>query len=202
MSLSNFIVAITGASGGIYGIRLVESLLPHCNELTLLMSDNAKLILQEESNLDWTGSEAEIEQKIRAHFKDKTNKIRYFDNRNFLVPSASGSSRNEAMVIVPCSVGTLSRIAQGNSNSLIERAADVILKEGKKLILVPRETPLNQIHLQNMLKLAQMGVQIVPACPGFYHQPKTIDDLVNFVVGKTLDNLGIQNTLYKRWKND
>jgi 4-hydroxy-3-polyprenylbenzoate decarboxylase len=199
--LSNYTVAITGASGCIYGVRLVESLLPHCNELNLLISNNGKLVLREELNLDWTGSETQTNQKIQNYFKDKDNKIRYHDNNNFYAPIASGSSRNEAMILAPCSVGTLSRIAHGNSNTLIERAADVVLKEKRRMILVLRETPLNQIHLQNMLKLAQIGVQVMPACPAFYHKPKTIEDIVNFVVGRILDGLNIHNNLFERWSN-
>jgi len=199
--LANYIVAITGASGSIYGVRLIEVLLPHSDELNLLSSNNGKSVLKEELNLNWQGNEAEINQKVRKYFNDQAEKIKYYHQDNFFSPLASGSSRNEAMIVIPCSMGSLARISQGYSANLIERAADVIIKERRKLILVPRETPLSQIHLANMLKLSQIGVDIVPAMPAFYNRPETIDDLVNFVVARVLDLLEIPPHLnsFPRW---
>ena len=186
-------VAMTGASGSIYGIRLIEELLSSGIHVSLVLSDAASLVIKEETSMDWAS-----EEHIKDHFKRKSG-LSYFSNKNFFSPLASGSSCPSTMVIAPCSMGTLGRIAGGISSNLIERAADVVLKEKGKLILLPRETPMNDIHLENMLKLSRMDAVIVPAMPGFYHNPKTIDDLINFVVGKLLDQIGIEHNLFKRW---
>lgn len=191
-----YAVGITGASGAIYGVRLTQELLKRDAKVHLVITEAAWQVFQEE--LGWDAESKE--SLIAKHFQQMgAGELHYHGLREFSAPIASGSYRADAMVIVPCSMGTLSGIAQGASGNLLERAADVMLKEGKKLVLVPRETPLNAIHLENMLKLSRLGAKIVPAMPGFYHKPKTLDDLVDFVVGKTLDTLGAPHALFKRW---
>ena len=202
MSERHVVLAITGASGAVYGLRLGEELLRAGVRMSLLVSSAGSMVLQEECGLDWHGDRAAVAGKICAYFSGRCtprHMTAYYDENDFLAPVASGSNAPDAMVICPCSMGTLSRIAAGNSGNLLERCADVVLKERRTLVLVPRETPLNEIHLENMLKLARMGARIVPAMPAFYSRPRSVDDLVNFVVGKTLDAMGIGNDLYKRW---
>ena len=180
------IIAITGASGAIYGIRLLEILSDRQDiETYLVISPPAEEIIKVETDYD------------PSYVKSLAT--RYFDSNDLTAPIASGSFLFDAMVIIPCSMKTLSAIAHGYSSNLITRAAEVTLKEKRKLILVPRETPLSAIHLENMLKLAKIGVVILPACPGFYHLPKKITDLIDFIVGKVLDQLDIEHDLYKRW---
>lgn len=191
-------MAITGASGSIYGLKLTECLLKADKRVNLLISSPGLTVIKHETEIDWHGNEASLNRQIREHFK-AGDELCYYDNANFFSPIASGSSGRSAMVIAPCSMGTLGRIAGGMSSNLIERGADVILKERGKLILLPREMPLNDIHLENMLKLSRMGVHIAPAMPGFYHGPKSIDDLVDFVVGKLLDQLGVNHELFEKW---
>ncbi len=197
-----FVVAITGASGVIYGEKLIEVLLA-CNcEVKLLVTEAAKDILAHELKLVLKGSQEEIESQLKSHFglnlTDKT--LEYIDCENFNSPICSGSYRVDGMIVCPCSMATLASIASGISSNLLERAADVTLKEKRPLIIVPRETPLNQIQLENMLKLSRAGASIVPAMPAFYQQPKDIEDLVLFVVGRVLDLLKIEHNLYKRWE--
>lgn len=191
-------VAMTGASGSVYGIRLTECLLKAGREVNLLISDPGFLVIREETGLDWKGDEGFVNDKIREHF-GADNELRYFDISNLFSPLASGSSGRGPMIVIPCSMGTLGRIAGGMSFNLIERAADVVLKEGGSLIIVPRETPLNTIHLENMLKLSRAGARIVPPMPGFYHKPETMGDLVDFVVGKVMDQVGVEHELVRRW---
>ena len=199
MTVKDYItVAITGASGAIYGLRLVEDLLKSERNVNLLISDPGFIVIKEETGIEWLGDEAALNGKIREHF-ETGEQLNYYDNKNFFSPIASGSSGRTAMVICPCSMGTLGRIAGGMSSNLIERAADVTLKERGTLIIVPRETPLNDIHLENMLKLSRMDARIVPAMPGFYHKPKKLDDVVDFVVGKVLDQVGVEHDLFERW---
>jgi 4-hydroxy-3-polyprenylbenzoate decarboxylase len=192
-------VAITGASGAIYALRLIEELLAADCRLSLLVSSSGFTVLKEETGLDWSGDLATVNRLSREYFKVAAEELTYYDERDFFSPLASGSAAPEALIVAPCSMGTLGRIAAGLSGNLLERAADVMLKEGKPLLLLPRETPLSAIHLENMLKLARLGVRIIPAMPGFYGQPQTMDDLVNFVVGKLLDQLGVAHSLFKRW---
>lgn len=180
------IVAITGASGVIYGKRLLEVLRGKSIETHLIVSQTSKKVIKHE--LDAAPSDVEN----LANYVYETN--------DWDSPVVSGSFKTDGMVIIPCSMKTLAGIAHGYSDNVILRAADVTLKEKRKLILVPRETPLNAIHLRNMLELAQNGVCIVPAMPAYYHKPKRIEDLVSFVVGKVLDILGIEHALYKRWQ--
>jgi 4-hydroxy-3-polyprenylbenzoate decarboxylase len=202
--LAAYIVALTGASGAIYGIRLVEELLERGDDVELIISPSAFLILEEELALKLKGSD--VEKAVGRYFKKRGLKagagrgtLLYIPYDDITSPLASGSALRHAMVICPCSMGTLARVASGISGNLIERAADCVLKEKGRLVLVPRETPLSPIHLENMLKLARMGVTILPAMPGFYHHPGTVDEMVDFVVGKVLDTLGIENDLFKRW---
>ncbi|MDI6707649.1 MAG: UbiX family flavin prenyltransferase [Candidatus Thermoplasmatota archaeon] len=177
------VVGITGASGVIYGIRLLENLKA---EKHLIISENAKKLLEYE-----TGYELKEAIKLAEH---------YYENEDLFAKISSGSFKFDALIIVPCSTSTFSKIANGIADNLITRAASVCLKERKKLIIVPRETPLSTIHLQNLAKLSQEGAVILPAMSAFYHKPKRIDDLVNFVVGRILDALGIEHKLYKRWQ--
>jgi 4-hydroxy-3-polyprenylbenzoate decarboxylase len=207
-----YTVAITGASGSIYGVRLLTYLLKKKHTVYLTVTKEGGLILKEEAGLDWKEdqiekemkpqkeTEKEIEKKIRRDLKIKEANLHCFREDNLSASIASGSAKVDAMIVIPCSMKSLSGIACGYANNLVERAADVMLKERRTLILVPREMPLNSIHLRNMLVLSEMGVKIIPAMPAFYSHPETMDDLVNFVVGKVLDSLGIENNLFRRWQ--
>ncbi|GAA4709061.1 UbiX family flavin prenyltransferase [Brevibacillus fulvus] len=189
-------VGITGASGAVYGVRLVQELL-RCGHLVHLMITEAGWqVFRDELGWETDNREQLIKEKLQRDFPGQ---LHYWTLRDFSCPAASGSYRCDGMAVVPCSMGTLSGLAHAASGNLLERCADVMLKEGRKLVLVPRETPLHAIHLENMLKLAQTGARIVPAMPGFYHQPETMDDLINFVVGKVLDSLDIDHALFRRW---
>jgi len=199
MSGRHLVLAITGASGAIYGVRLCQELLQVEVRVTLLISRNGFLVLQEELGLDWCGSETELQARLQQYFHSHGSQLVYHGADNLQAPVASGSSAPDGMVICPCSMGTLARVANGNSGNLIERCADVMLKERRPLVLVPRETPLSDIHLENMLRLSRMGARMVPAMPAFYHQPASVAELVGFMAGKIMDSLGIANTLYKRW---
>lgn len=183
--MKRIILAITGASGVIYGIRLLEQLNKATVETHLVMSEAAKKTMQ----LETTVSPAELAGQ--ANFS--------YCNDDLAAPPASGSFLHQGMVVAPCSMKTLSAIAHGYANSLITRAADVAIKERRKLILLVRETPLSPIHLENMLKLARLGVMIMPPVPAFYHHPQTIEDLVTQMIGRVMDHLGIDNNLVKRW---
>ncbi|MGO9614089.1 MAG: UbiX family flavin prenyltransferase [Dissulfurispiraceae bacterium] len=191
--MRRYILAITGASGSIFGVRLLEELLKH-GEVHLTISTNTFPIIKDETGRDWA---TETEKVIRKELR--TQKLFFYKDSHMEAPIASGSFKTDGMLVVPCSMKTLSGIANGYANNLIERAADVVLKEGRVLLLSPREMPFSAIHLENMLKLARLGVTIAPPVPAFYHNPKTIDDMVNFVVGKLLDSLGIEHKLFKRW---
>jgi len=179
------VVAITGASGAIYGKRLLEVLRNKKVDTHLVISKAAEKVIEHE--LETTKPSLE---KLADHV---------YDVDDLTAPILSGSFKTDGMIIIPCSMKTVAGIAHGYSDNLILRAADVTLKEGRKLILVPRETPLNVIHLRNMLELAKQGVTIIPAMPAFYHKPKKIDALVNYVIGKVLDCLGIEHKLFMRW---
>lgn len=198
MTAHRIFMAITGASGSIYGIRLMEELVQRGFPLTVSTSESGQLVCRDETGLDLSGDPLDATAQLCKHLGVKLG-VEVIAPDNLFVAAASGSAGPDAMVICPCSMGTLARIAAGISGNLIERAADVMIKERRPLLLVPRETPLSGIHLENMLKLSRLGVSIIPAMPGFYHQPHSIDDLVNFVVGKVLDQLDIANDLYKRW---
>jgi 4-hydroxy-3-polyprenylbenzoate decarboxylase len=200
--MGTYTIAITGASGSIYGVGLLQYLLKKRHKAYLTITREGGLILKEEVGYDWQGhqKEIEIEKRIKNDLKLKEANLHYFNEDNLFAPISSGSAKTEAMIVIPCSMKTLSGIAHGYTNNLVERAADVTIKEGRTLILVPRESPLNSIHLRNMLILSEMGVKIIPAMPAFYSHPRNIDDLVDFVVGKVLDSLGVQNNLFKRWE--
>jgi 4-hydroxy-3-polyprenylbenzoate decarboxylase len=196
------VLALTGASGAIYGLRLGQALLVDGVRLTVLISSAGFAVLKQETGLDWQGGREDVLGHLRDYFQASASRLDYYADNDFLAPVASGSRAPDAMVVCPCSMGTLSRIAAGNSGTLLERVADVALKERRSLVAVPRETPLSEIHLENMLKLARMGVRLVPAMPAFYHNPRSIDEMVDFVVGKVLDSLGVANTIYRRWGED
>lgn len=190
--MKKMVIGITGASGSIYAVRLIEELLQRGIHLHIICTDNGRKVMKYETSLDIAEWVQELAKKY-AHIK--------LDDINDLFSTvASGSSRFDAAVILPCSMATLAEISSGLAKNLLGRAADVALKENRQLIIVPRETPLNAIHLENMLKLSRLGVAILPAMPGFYHQPQTMDDLVNFVVGKVLDYLAIDNQLFRKWE--
>lgn len=182
------IVGISGASGAIYGYRLIEYLHKNQHEIHAVISDPGWEVLEYECG---------ISQEMIC------NKVTYlYDSSNIGATIASGSFKTDAMVIVPCSMKTLGTIAHGIADNLLSRAADVALKEGRKLVLVPRETPLNAIHLENMLKLSRLGVRILPACPGFYHRPETLEDVIDMLVGKICDSMGINHDLFHPWSGN
>lgn len=190
-----WVVGITGASGSVYGVRLTEVLLEQGYPVHLVVSNAGWRVLGEE--LGWNA--ARREQALVDQFGGLPGKLTYHPIADIGATIASGSYQVEGMVIVPCSMGTLSSVASGASDNLMTRAADVMLKEGRPLVLVPRETPLHAIHLENMLKLARLGVKMIPAMPAFYFHPETIGDLVDFQVGKILDSLRIEHRLFTRW---
>lgn len=196
--MSNIVVGVTGASGSIYGLRLVEELLRAKKPVTVLLTTAGRQVVAFETGLKTSDNPQECLVQLKDYF-NAGDSLNHYGQNDFFVPVASGSSAPDAVVICPCSMGTLGRIAAGLSDNLLERVADVALKENKKLLLVPRETPFNQLHLENLLRLSRVGAQILPAMPGFYQKPKTIADLVNFVVGKIMDNLGVEHQLFKRW---
>ncbi len=195
----HIVSAITGASGAIYGLRLCGELLSGGNNLDILISDAGFAVLKTETGLDWKGTEDEVSSRVRRYFGVQDGRVRYYEKDNLMAPIASGSAAPDAMVVCPCSMGALARIAMGNSGNLLERCADVMLKERRSLVLVPRETPLSEIHLENMLRLARMGARIVPAMPAFYHAPAAVEEMVDFVVGKAMDSLGVPHRLFRAW---
>ncbi len=195
-------LAFTGASGAQYGLRLLECLLRAGERVYLMVSAPAQVVISMETDLKLPGRPAEIQRVLSEQYDAQEGQLQVFGREEWTAPVASGSSVPRAMVVCPCTTGTLSSIACGASNNLIDRAADVILKEGRKLILVPRETPFSVIHLENMLKLARMGVCILPPNPGFYDRPSSIDDLVDFVVARILDQLDIEHAVSTRWGQD
>jgi len=191
------VVAITGASGAPYAVRLLEALVAAEREVQLIVSSHGLRLLQTETEIR---SVAELRERVGAARWDRH--ITVFDDNDRGASPASGSALNAGMVICPCSMGTLSAIAVGASRSLVERAADVALKERRPLLLVPRETPLSAIHLENMLRVTRAGAIVMPASPGFYLRPSSVDDLVNFIVARVLDHLGVPHRLVSRWGSD
>lgn len=192
-------LAITGASGSAYALRLIECLVAANYQIYLLCSSAAKVVFDTEVGLKVPASPEKASQYFIEKYQAKPEQIIVFGKEQWFSPVASGSAAPKTMIVCPCSTGTLAAIAHGMSDNLIERAADVVIKERGQLILVPRETPFSTIHLQNMLSLSQNGVTIMPAAPGFYHNPKSIEDLIDFMVGRILDHLGIEQTLMPRW---
>jgi 4-hydroxy-3-polyprenylbenzoate decarboxylase len=188
------VVAITGASGAPYAVRLLEALTQAARAVQLIVSSHGLRLMSTEMDI---GSVEQLRARIGDAAWDRC--VTAFDDGDRGAAPASGSARNAGMVICPCSMGTLSAIAAGSSRSLVERAADVALKERRRLILVPRETPLSAIHLENMLRVTRAGAVVLPAAPGFYHRPTRIDDLVDFIVARVLDHLDVRHTLVPRW---
>ena len=195
-------VAFTGASGLPYGVRLVECLLQAGHRVWLLYSQVAQIVARQEMDWNLPARPAEVEAELSARFGSAPGQLRVFGREEWFAPPASGSNPPDAMVVCPCSMGSLAAIAAGLASTLIERAADVAIKEGRKLVIVPRETPFSVLHLENMLRLARMGVVILPANPGFYHHPQSVGDLVDFVVARILDQLGVAHALMPRWGED
>ena len=192
-------LAITGASGFQYGWRLLGCLLAAGCEVHLLVSRAARVVAATEADLKIPAAPTRLQQMVAQHFGAYPGVVCTYGEEDWFSPMASGSAAPESMVICPCSTGTLSAIATGASNNLLERAADVVLKERGTLILVPRETPLATIHLEHMLALSRQGVVILPAAPGFYHGPQGVDDLIDFIVARILKQLGLAQNLVPRW---
>lgn len=195
-------LAITGASGAPYALRLLECLLEAGCNVWLMISEAAQVVLPLETGLQVPSRAADAEVLLSERFGAGPGQLRVFGRRQWLAPVASGSSPPRAMVVCPCSTGTLSAIANGVSDNLIERAADVVLKEQRRLILLLRETPLSPVHLENMLRLARLGVVVMPASPGFYHRPERVEDLVDFMVARILDHLQVAHRLGRRWGDE
>ncbi|HEY2027278.1 MAG TPA: flavin prenyltransferase UbiX [Gemmatimonadaceae bacterium] len=188
------VFAITGASGAPYAVRLLQQLLVSGQRVQLIVSRHGLRLLEAETEVR---SVEDLRIVVGAERFDRL--VTPFDDDDRGAPPASGSARNRGMVICPCSMGTISAISQGTSRSLVERAADVALKERRQLVLVPRETPYSAIHLENMLRVTRAGAVVLPASPGFYHRPQSIEELVDFVVARVLDQLGIEHAVGKRW---
>jgi len=192
-------VAFTGASGIQYGLRLVECLLATDRRVYLMVSQAAQVVVNMETDLKLPGRPDEIESYLSAHFSARPGQLQVFGRQQWTAPVASGSNPPEAVVICPCTTGTLASVANGICDDLIDRAADVALKERRKLILVVRETPFSNIHLENMLRLSRAGAVIMPANPGFYFRPQSVSEIVDFMVARVLDHLDVPHTLSERW---
>lgn len=192
-------LAFTGASGLPYGFRLLECLLHAGVNVQLIYSQAAQVVARQEMNLTLPGRAAEAQAELSARYQARPDQLRVYALQEWFAPLASGSNPPDAYVICPCTMGTLAKVAAGMADDLICRAADVVLKEGRKLIIVPRESPFSVIHLENMLRLARAGAVIVPPSPGFYEHPQSVADLVDFVVARILDQLRVPHTLGKRW---
>ncbi len=195
-------LAITGASGSKYGLRLLRCLLESGTRVYLMVSQAGQVVLRMEADMDVPARPADAERYFAERFRTRPGQLRVFGHRQWTAPVASGTNPPDAMVVCPCTTGTLATIASGMCRDLIDRAADVVLKEQRKLILVVRETPFSTIHLENMLRLARAGALIMPANPGFYFNPQTIDELVDFMVARVLDHLEIPHGLTQRWGKD
>jgi 4-hydroxy-3-polyprenylbenzoate decarboxylase len=196
MTTRRLVVAITGASGAPYAIRFLQEAVRHYEEIYVALSDQALQVISLETGREVSSRNLSAQTLIGID----TPVLRFVNKKDYFSPPASGSFRHDGMVIVPCSMGTAGRIANGISDDLITRAADVCLKERRKLILVPRETPFNLIHLRNLTQLAEAGATILPAAPGFYHCPKSVEDVVDFLVARILQQLGIEQGLLPQWQ--
>lgn len=192
-------LALTGASGMPYGMRLLECLLLGGVRVHLVYSQAAQIVARQEMDILLPARPKDAERELALRFGQYSGELAVFGRDDWFAPMASGSNPGDAMVVCPCTMGTLAKIAAGISDDLIARAADVMIKEKRKLILVPREMPFSEIHLENMLKLARTGAVIMPPNPGFYYRPERVQDIVDFVVARILDHLGIGNTLLPRW---
>lgn len=195
-------LAMTGATGAPYTLRLIEALLAQNYIVQFICSQPGQIVFGMETDLKLTGSSQKMQQQLSDFFKVNSDQFRVYGKDQWTAPVASGSSVDDVMIVCPCSMGTLAAIACGTSDNLIHRAADVVIKEQKKLILVPRETPFSPIHLENMLKLSRIGVSILPPSPGFYNGENTVQQLIDFVVARILDQAGIDNNLAARWGHD
>jgi 4-hydroxy-3-polyprenylbenzoate decarboxylase len=200
--LNTVTLALSGASGMAYGLRLLECLLAADLRVYLLVSQAAHIVAKQELGIALPPRPIDLEKQLSEGLQARAGQLRVFGREDWNAPVASGSNPADAMVVCPCSMGTLAAIAHGLSDNLIERAADVMLKEQKKLILVPRETPFSTLHLENMLKLSRMNAVILPANPGFYHRPQSVEAIIDFIVARILDQLGIQHTLMVPWGED
>lgn len=192
-------LAFTGASGALYGLRLLQCLVAAGCRVQVMVSKAAQIVIATETDLKLPGTPPAQQQCLSEYSQAAPGQVLVFGREDWFSPPASGSGEKAPLVICPCSTGTLSALATGASNNLIERAGDVALKERRQLILVLREAPYSEVHLDNMLKLTRMGAVIMPASPGFYHNPKSINDLVDFLVARLLDHLGIDQKLMPRW---
>ena len=192
-------LAWTGASGLPYGVRLLEQLLAAGIRVWLLVTPAAQIVARQEMDWELPGRPDQLQAELEARWPQAAGLLQVLGREEWFAPIASGSSPADAMVVCPCTMGALAAISQGLSENLLERAADVCIKEQRKLILVPRETPFSVLHLENMLRLARMGVVILPPAPGFYHLPREIGDLVDFVVARVLDQLQVPHRLMPRW---
>ena len=195
-------LAITGASGVQYSLRLLQCLVAAECDVALLLSSAGRIVLNTETEFEISEDEAEQQLFFERYSGAARDQLTLYTKKDWFAPVASGSSAPRSMVICPASGGTIAAIAHGMSNNLIERAADVVLKERRKLIVVPRETPVSSIHLENQLKLSQMGVVVLPASPGFYAQANSVNDLVDFIVARILDQLGIAQDIFPRWGDE
>lgn len=195
-------LGMTGASGALYGLRVLQVLLEQGHQVSLMMSKPAHLVLALEHDIKVPRRANDAKRFFAERYAFDESLLTVYGGEDWTAPVASGSNPPDAMVICPCTTGTLASVATGMSNSLLERAADVVIKEQRKLIMVVRETPLSAIHLEHMLKLAQLGVCILPAAPGFYHKPESIDDIVDFMAARVLDQLSINHSLTPRWGAD
>lgn len=193
------ILGMSGASGADYGLRLLEHLLQDGWPVQLLISTAARLVINTETDLHVPATASAMQQFFCERYQCADGQLRVYGSAEWTAPAASGSALVQGMVVCPCSSGALAAIANGNSDNLLERAADVALKERRKLILVLRETPLSVIHLENMLRVARAGALVLPASPGFYHRPTSVAAVVDFVVARILDHLEIPHTLLPRW---
>ena len=192
-------LAFTGASGMPYGVRLLECLLAAGCRVQLLYSQVAQVVARQEMALELPARASEAQTSLRERFAALPGSLDVYGREEWFAPVASGSNPPDAMIVCPCTMGTLASIAQGLASNLIERAADVVLKEGRKLVLVPRETPFSMIHLENMLRLSRAGAGILPPNPGFYHHPESVGELVDFVVARILDQVAVPHSLMQRW---
>ena len=195
-------VAMTGASGAQYGLRLLECLLGAGRRVYLMLSKPAQVVIGLETDLELPARNTDIERFLGGRYDAAAGQLRVLGREEWTAPVASGSGAPRAMVVCPCTGATLGAIASGGGHELVERAADVVLKERGRLILVLRETPLSLIHLENMVRLTRAGAVVLPASPGFYHRPARVEDLVDFIVARVLDQLGIEHTLLPRWGSE
>jgi 4-hydroxy-3-polyprenylbenzoate decarboxylase len=202
MRVNDVALAITGASGSAYGLRLLEVLLARHVRVQLMISAPGRMVIAEETDLRLPSRASEIAAILSARFAAPEGLLRVYGKEDWYAPVASGSNPPDAMVVCPCTTGTLAEIAAGTSRTLIERAADVAIKEKRRVILVVRETPFSEIHLENMLRLARAGVIIMPANPGYYHRPEEVEDLVDYMVARVLDHLSVDHELMARWGAD